>query len=421
MILSRNLMVAVLSTIAQYYDYHLFGILAAQLYKYFMPFKDTLAGLCSTYIIMYVATIAKPVGALILGRVGDIYGRSSAITISIIAMGIGSALISIIPSYETIGVFSIILLLIARMTVASMVGAGGDGIRIYVYENISKNFQCLGSGITSAFSLSGSLIASLSAYIFTLDIMPWYGWKLAFAIGSILSILVLVMRCTLQTEEQNHYRGTPDYGVYKNLSTWAIVRQNWQLVCLNALLSGILGFGYQFIIIFWSTYNFEVIKFVPQDTMQIYRSLCIGVYILFALLGGYIADRVGRYKTAIIAGILLILLYFMILLSIYWQNQQASLILYVMIGVVMPCVFIPGVVIMSQSVKSVIRYRIISISHSIGSIILSAGTSTIATLIYKYTGLAWAPLIYPMLMMMLLIIVIHIIYTRFIVLAENSG
>ena len=157
----KSFLIAAFGALSQYYDHHLFGFLAAAISKSFTPATDPVVALLNTYFIMAIAVCAKPVVAFFLGRIGDIYGRSATLKISLIGTSLASILISITPGYHYIGIIAALILLIARMIIVALVSSGTDGVRLYVYEHIGKTRQCFGNGLVTCSALAGSFVASM--------------------------------------------------------------------------------------------------------------------------------------------------------------------------------------------------------------------------------------------------------------------
>ncbi len=389
---NRAFLVAVLSAFIQYYDYHLFGFLAAKISKFYFPTTDIVAQLLHTYLIMAIGMLGKPIGAFYLGRIGDLRGRSYSFNLSLIGTALASLAISLIPSYEYIGIAAAFFLLIARMCVCTLVSSGTDGIRIYIYEHIGPKRRCLGIGITSIFLQGGALAASLSAWFFTQDFLPTYSWRASFMLGSLLAMLLIYYKKRLKIEDLSIVHRQQNFEQFKNLSTIKIIKTNWQLFLRSIVIAGVIGSTTQFYIIFFGTYNFEILKYISPSEMQFYIFLAIAIYMIFSLAAGFIADRVDPYKICYLASLTLLLIS---IGHVYMaSHQQFSKTLYLLTTIFLPMLTIPVAAIFKESIPIVIRFRIFSLAHAIGSILISAPTSYISTLLFYKTQLSWLPIFY---------------------------
>lgn len=388
----NSFLIAAACTVVQYYDYHLFGFMAAKISKHFFDNSDPVLQLLKTYLIMFIAVLAKPMGAIILGRIGDLYGRFTTVLISLSGTAIASFIISITPGHEKIGLASAFILLIARMFVAGLVSSGTDGIRIYVYEKIGNKKQCLGNGLITFSTMLGSFTAAISAWLFTLDFMPDYSWRIAFMIGTLLGVVVIYLRMKYMQEDDLVDKNDPNYLIYKDQKILSIALNKIKLLIPCALLAGCIGSTYQFIIIFFGTYNFEILKYVEPSKMKFITSAGIVIFMIFAVIGGLCADYFGRKNVANIAGLFLLIM--VVIFTYKLSYGRFSLSLYFFTSLALPFVTMPALAFLKQSIPKAVRYRLFSLAHAFGSILISAPTAYISTLLYYKTRLAWLPMLY---------------------------
>lgn len=402
MIAKKSFFIAAMSAFVQYYDYHLFGFLAAAIAKTIMPSANSLTQLMNTYLIMTLSFIAKPLGAILLGKIGDIYGRSFTFMISLAGTGAASMIIAITPSYNYIGIIGVYIILISRMITCALVSSGADGVRIYIYEHIDKNQQCLGVGLSSIFMQFGSMVAVFSAGIFTLDLMPDYAWRFGFIIGSCIGISIIYLKYKFNVIDIIDISKDDNFKQYQHSSIFSIIKQNIRIFVLCSITSGSIGAMHQFLIIFFATYNFAILQNIEQSIMHFYTTLSVFIYIIFSIVSGYVSDKFNRYIVVYIATISILIL--SIFHIIVFMNQNINIPLFLITAVVLPFVTIPTATILNGFIPRVIRYRIFSASHSIGSVFISAPTALVSTALYRYTNLAWLPMIY----FIALIIIIYI-------------
>ena len=388
----KSFAISVLTVFIQYYDYHLFGFLAANIASHFFPADEAITQLINTYFIMAIAMIAKPIGAIIFGKIGDLKGRSNSFRISLIGTALASIILFATPSYESVGLLSCFLLLICRMIICALVASGSDGVRIYIYEHIPKSKQCLGVGITTLFTLAGSLTASLSAWFFTLNHFPEYSWRFAFLLGGIMGIFVVIAMKVTGFKDKTEIKDDINFAEFKNSSTKNIIYANWKLFLLCILLAGGVGSTNQFIIIFFGTYNFEILETIDRSSMQSYITIAIVFYMIFSIISGYIADKFNRYYISVLGSISVIICSIILMLRL--SNLVLSPFAYVAIAASLPLITMPAAAILKQSIPKSIRYRLFSLSHAIGSVFISAPTALLSTFIYKKTNLTWLPICY---------------------------
>ncbi|MCP5369477.1 MAG: MFS transporter [Rickettsiaceae bacterium] len=389
------------TVISQYYNYHLFGFLAAYISHVFFPANNEISQLLNTYLVMTLTIIAKPIGAVLLGNWGDKIGRKTSFKLSLISTACASFLICIAPSYKDIGILSIIILIISRLLICLFVSAGTDGVRLYVYENINKDAKCLGTAITTVFAQLGSLLASISAWFFTLNFFPNYFWRISFFIGFLIVSLNYFLLTKDQYTQNKMIKDDPETII-------KILFSNRLLFIAAVCLAGSIGASNQFLVIFFSTYIFQILDLVDNSIMYQYVSIFLVLYMFSSVACGILADKYGYIIIFNIGAILSLFLSCVICYSI--SNSYLSYYAYLGLAITLPKMIIPCLVIFKQSIPFTIRYRLFSLSHAIGSIIISAPTPYISTFLYYKTNITWLPVLYLITILIMIILITHYLY-----------
>ncbi|MES2215322.1 MAG: MFS transporter [Pseudomonadota bacterium] len=407
----KTFLIAMFGVMVQYYDHHLFGFLAAKISVYFLPDSDPIIQLLNTYFIMAIAVAAKPIGALTLGRIGDLYGRSTTLTISLLGTAVASLVVSLTPGYSHIGILSAVILLVTRMCTSAFASSGTDGVRLFIYERIGKNKQCLGNGLVTSSTLLGSFIASMSAWFFTLDMMPPYAWRASFLLGSIMGVGMVLVRRHFRAQDDDSTVNEPGYDAFKNVPIWVLIKENWELFVTCLFVAGAIGSTNQFYIIFFGTYNFNVLGVIEQSTMQFYTSIAIVLYMIFAIVGGLAADYFGRKAINSLAFFALLILTIATILSLSHGKTDYSL--FFASNIALPFLNVTALAFLKQSIPIVIRYRIFSLAHAVGSICISTPTAFISTYMYHKTGLVWLPMVYFLVSISIIVVGVNILCRRY--------
>jgi MHS family proline/betaine transporter-like MFS transporter len=120
----RAIIAAGIGNVLEYYDFGIYGFLATVIARKFFPGSDSSAALLATFAAFGVGFLARPVGGIVLGRLGDIAGRKSTLVLTIVLMAVGTAGIGLIPEYAAIGVAAPVLLVLCR--ILQGLSAGGE-------------------------------------------------------------------------------------------------------------------------------------------------------------------------------------------------------------------------------------------------------------------------------------------------------
>src|SRR5260221_2043823 len=183
----RVILASAVGTMIEWYDFYIFGSLAAVLsLKFYPPGNDTFA------YVAYLATFAvgflvRPFGALFFGRIGDLVGRKYAFLVTLSIMGGATALIGLLPTYATAGWFAPISLLAIRVLQGLALGGEYGGAAVYVAEHVpdgKRGFYTSFIQITATLGLFVSLIVILlTQQSMSKESFSAWGWRLPFLIS----------------------------------------------------------------------------------------------------------------------------------------------------------------------------------------------------------------------------------------------
>ena len=175
---------------------------------------DEVTALLATFLAYGLGFVARPLGGIILGRVGDTHGRKTALLITIALMAIGTVMIGILPTYAAIGIAAPLLLVVARLLQGFSAGGEWGSSTAYIVEWAPQGQR----GFYGSFQqtsvvaglLLGSGIAALFDTILTTEQMDGWGWRIPFLLGGILGPVGLWMRRTIdETPAYEKAQATP--------------------------------------------------------------------------------------------------------------------------------------------------------------------------------------------------------------------
>jgi MFS family permease len=321
----RVILASAVGTMIEWYDFYIFGSLAAVLSpKFFPPGNDTFA------YISYLATFAvgfmvRPFGALFFGRIGDIVGRKYAFLVTLSIMGGATALIGFLPTYATIGWAAPIILLTIRVLQGLALGGEYGGATVYVAEHVpdgKRGFYTSFIQITATLGLFASLLVILGTqYAMTPDNFKAWGWRIPFLASIILVSISLYIRLKMKESpifSQIKASGMTSAQPLKEAFTKA---ENLKRVAIS-LFGATAGQG-----VIWYTGQFYVLLVFLQTILKINPKLANIIVAYALLLGmpfftvfGALSDKIGRKWLMMAACLLAVLTY----LPIYHAMQQAA-------------------------------------------------------------------------------------------------
>ncbi|HLX84186.1 MAG TPA: MFS transporter [Terriglobales bacterium] len=320
----RVIMASSVGTMIEWYDFYIFGSLAAILaLKFYPPGNDTFA------YIAYLATFAvgflvRPFGALFFGRIGDLIGRKYAFLVTLSIMGFSTFAIGLMPSYQRAGWFAPIVLILIRVLQGLALGGEYGGAAVYVGEHVPDNkrgFYTSFIQITATLGLFVSLIVILvTQNSMSKDDFAAYGWRIPFLISIILVIISLYIRLKMKESPifaELKATGMTSVQPLKDAFTkWA----NLKLVLISLFGAtagqGVVWYTGQFYALFYM----QTILKVNVKTANIVVAIALLLGMPFFTVVGALSDRIGRKKLMMAGCLLGVLCY----IPIYKAMERAA-------------------------------------------------------------------------------------------------
>src|SRR5262249_48052379 len=187
-----------IGNILEWYDFGLFTIFSSLFSRLFFPNDDPKTALIATVGIFSVGFICRPIGALIFGYLGDKKGRAKTLRLSILMIMLPTLLIGIIPTYEQIGIFAPIGLMLIRIWQGISIGGEYSGNIIFLAETSPNRHRGIFTSLASTGSNIGILLASLVGILttsfFSKEFLYSYGWRLPYLCSGCLCLIIFFFR-----------------------------------------------------------------------------------------------------------------------------------------------------------------------------------------------------------------------------------
>ncbi|WP_040257566.1 MFS transporter [Rickettsia hoogstraalii] len=369
-------LVAFFTTIIRYYDYALFGLSASILAQNFLPDIEQDKQLLGFFAILSAAVIVRSLGSLIFGFIGDKYGRTKSIKISMFMSSISTGLIAITPSFEMIGIFATVILTLCRMVFLASLAGEVDGIKIYVAEKTGYNRKNLNIGIVSCCSQIGALLAAI-AYYYASNSSIWYLWRLNFFIGAIFGLFAILMG--------NFFKESSEFLYYKNKPSSKstirqIIKDNKLSFIIALLINGAIGGVYHFLVIFLGVFLTKI-AFVNHPEIRFMNIALTTTYGISAVFAGLLADKINPLRQ--ITWALFVSIIAALGMQIMLYKQIFNILCPVILIGLAAFYAVPLQIIVQSLFKTNVKMRLYSLSHSFGGIILSSTTPFFSMLLWQ--------------------------------------
>ena len=286
----------------EWFDFAIYGFLAAYIADKFFPAGDDTAALLNTFAIFAAAFFMRPLGGFFFGPLGDRIGRQKVLALVILLMSGSTLAIGLVPSYESIGVFAPILLLLLRclqgFSAGGEYGSGACFLAEYAPDR-HRGFivSFLVWSVVIGFLLGSITVTGLEALL-SESAMDSYGWRIPFLLAGVLGGVGLYIRLKLgDTPEFEELR---DSGEVSTSPLKEAITTSWRPILQIAGLVVVHNVGFYTVYTFLPSYFTETLGFTKTDAfISITVASVVGLVLILPL--GALSDRVGR-KPLLIAG-----------------------------------------------------------------------------------------------------------------------
>ncbi|STX43284.1 major facilitator family transporter [Legionella donaldsonii] len=291
----RSILACIIGNALEWYEFSLFAYLSPVIASLFFPDNNPATSLLATMLVFAAGFIVRPLGSIVLGHLGDRYGRAKTLKFTILLMSIASILTGFLPTYKQAGLLAPLLLIICRLLQGFCIGGEFAGSMIYLSESAQGKHRALVSSMTNNGSNIGVLAAILACTTLTAfignDALASYGWRILFISGGVMGILGLWLRRDLSESEtflqlQQNIRE-------KYLPVKYVLTKQYRSMFHIILLLFISACGSYTLMGYLSTYLHEFLQ-VPLNQAYQMQTLFIVLSLLFVPVFAHISDKVGR-------------------------------------------------------------------------------------------------------------------------------
>jgi MFS transporter, MHS family, shikimate and dehydroshikimate transport protein len=376
-----------IGTTIEWYDFFLYNTFAALVFnKLFFPSFDPLVGTMLAFTTALVGFIARPLSGIVFGHFGDRLGRKKMLILTLLIMGIGTFLIGLLPTYDVIGVWAPILLLLLR--ICQGVGVGGEwggAVLMAVEHSPTGRRGFYGSwpqmGVPAGLALATGMVALLTQLPGDMFIQGW--WRVAFLISLLLVIIGIYIR--LKIMETPAFQRVQSTHTVSSVPFLDLMRQHWKQVLLGMGCRYIEGVTFNIYGVFVIAYIVTTLK-MPRTTALLAVTAASLVMIFFIPVFGRLSDQLGRRRVFGVAAAITGLLAF----PAFWTMSTSAgnglivaLAIIIPFGIVYAAVYGPIAALFSELFDTRVRYSGISFVYQFSGIFASGLTPIIATALLK--------------------------------------
>lgn len=352
------------------YDYVIWGLFSTFLAKEYLPPHSSLSDIFYLFLITYAL---RPIGSLICGLLSDQLGRKKILTISILLMGACTSLVGILPSYITIGVLSVFLLIIIRFIQVFTVGGEYISSISLLIESCDKNqrgyFGSWAAFGVNAGMLLASSIGAVIIHLMDIHLIPKWGWRLAF----IISFITMLVGFWIRNSIPESFEFLTENARNEKKPIIEIICESILTIKLKALESFVVfilvlfGVSTTILIFIYAPIHMTTINNLKNVQSFAINASSLALLTILIPVFGIISDKVGRIKT-IYFGITLLLLaimpYFVLISS---GTFLQVLLIHMFIGIPCACVFSLTPVLITEIFPLSVRCSIAGLLYSLAA------------------------------------------------------
>ncbi|QGW75280.1 MFS transporter [Pseudomonas alkylphenolica] len=315
-----------LGTVFEWYDFFLYGALAAVISKQFFAGVNDTTAFIFALMAFAAGFLVRPFGALVFGRLGDMIGRKYTFLVTIVLMGLSTFAVGLLPTYASIGIAAPIILVILRMLQGLALGGEYGGAATYVAEHAPPGKRGFHTGFiqsTATLGLLLSLLVVLGSRYISGDQFEVWGWRLPFLLSIVLLAISTWIRMSMHESpafvKMKAQGKTSKAPIRESFGSWANLK-----IVLTALFSinagqAVTFYTAQFYVLFFLT---QMLKMDPaQANTLLIISVVIGAP--FFVFFGWLSDRIGRKPILMLGLLLATLLYFPLFKALsHYANPQ---------------------------------------------------------------------------------------------------
>ncbi|MGI4775445.1 MAG: MFS transporter [Janthinobacterium lividum] len=368
----------------EWYDYALYAQFTSIIAQHFFPhseYKEIWAN-----AVFAVGFIARPVGGIILGNIGDKFGRRIALVIGILCMAVPTAGIGLLPSYQTIGILAPIILVLIRLVQGFSLGGEFSGCIAYIVEHAPKEKRGIAGSASFVSMCLGMLLGLGTAKAFAYympqkDLISW-GWRLPFIFGLFIGGVGLYIRKHLS--ESPLYKAAKESGGLSRTPLKETVTKYWlQLVIAIGIYVTVTAPFYTATVFIESfMHNLGYTK----DQSSIVGATILIVMMIVFPISAMLSDQVGRRPILKIGAIMLIVSIYPTFMALGSMNYNIAMASQILFAAIIAFYMGPVPTALVEIFPTRVRFTGVALSYNLSAAIFGGSAPLVAMTLLRWTG-----------------------------------
>jgi metabolite-proton symporter len=392
----RIALASLIGTAVEWYDFFIYGAAAALVFgPRFFPGFSPVAGTLAAFSTLAVGFLARPLGGIVMGHFGDRVGRKSVLVLSLLIMGGATVLMSVLPTFDTIGAWAPILLVLLRFMQGIGVGGEWGGAVLMAVEHAPERKRAFYGSFPAIGVPVGLILANLVFLVVSATLTPEqftsWGWRVPFLLSIVLVGTGLFVRLRI-TESPVFTEVNREHATVRLPIVQVLRRNPWLVVLATLTVLGQNGIGY-LVNTYLLNYGTTVLGLSRGFILTLVLISSAVWLMLLALFAG-LSDRLGR-RPVLIGSMVAMLAWSAVFFALINTKQPAlMLIALIVMAVTFAAVGGPLSAYLAELFDAEVRYTGASLAYQLGSILGGGIAPFIATALFAATGSSTAITIY---------------------------
>ncbi|MFK4763646.1 MFS transporter [Desulfobaculum sp. SPO524] len=381
-----------IGNVVEWYDFALYGYMAGILSGLFFPDKSTSASLIATYGVFAAGFIMRPLGSAVFGWLGDTIGRSKTMSLSVTMMVLPTFILGCLPTFQSIGLWAPILLVLVRIVQGLSVGGEFSSSVTYLVETAPQSRRGLAGSWANSGSMLGMLLGSgaagaVTSFLPDSAVQQW-GWRLPFLAGGVLGLVAIALRRKLPSSEhfQRHHNDRPDTSPL--IQSFTVNRKQTIKAILFASAYGVL---FYIPLVYLPEWLHRETGMALSTALHINTAATATLLVLIPI-SGWLGDAILR-RTHLLAGAMLItaVLAWPLYRWLVVGGVTAAIVVQVVLIVLIAAPLGSAPAMFAELFPAEDRLSGYSVAYNLGLGVVGGTTPMVATWLIDVTGISSAP------------------------------
>lgn len=397
------MLASLIGTTIEFYDFYVYATAAVLVFPHlFFPSDNETTALLASFATFGAAMLARPIGAVFFGHLGDRLGRKTTLVASLLTMGIATFLIGLLPTHAMVGAWAAALLLLMRLAQGFAIGGEWSGAALVATENAPEGKRAWYGTFPQLGAPVGFIIANMLFYVINLALadpanpgqpsaafLEW-GWRIPFLFSAVMVIVGLWVR--LKLVESNAFEQTKRRGVVQRVPIAEAFKHHWRALILGTFAMLATYVLFYLMTSFTLTYGTRPTDAPIPGAGYTYNTfilmLVFGVVFfgIFTLVSGPLADRFGRRRTLLVVT-LAIAVFGLLFVPMLGGGSTPTVMFFLALGfTLMGLTFGPMGAFLPEMFPTNIRYTGSAVAYNVSSILGAALAPIVAVWLWSSAG-----------------------------------